>query len=130
MQIRRYLLGPLALTAALVLSAPAASAAVYVVHADGSGDFPTIQAAILGVETGDTIELTAGLFTGVGNRDLHFVDRSVTLRSQSGDPADVVIDCQGSAVEPHRAFHLRGSSEASCEFAGLTIRGGYAWGES
>ena len=49
-------------------------AATYVVTADGSGDFPTIQAAISAAINGDVIELTDGTFTGEGNRDIEFGD--------------------------------------------------------
>ena len=60
----------LIVSAMMILAASSAGASTYVVHADGSGDFPTIQAAIDGSTSGDTILLGAGTFTGFGNSDL------------------------------------------------------------
>ena len=42
-------------------------------------DFPTIQDAIVASTHGDIIELTDGVFTGPGNRDVRFVGRAVTV---------------------------------------------------
>ena len=70
-----------------------ASAATYVVQPDGTGDFPTIQAAINAVVDTDIIELADGTFTGDGNRDLDYLGKAITIRSQSGDPSVCVIDC-------------------------------------
>jgi len=44
------------------LTLPSANAATYVVTPDGTGDFPTIQAAIDAAVTGDVIQLTDGVF--------------------------------------------------------------------
>ena len=43
-------------------------ATTYLVNPEGTGDFPTIQAAIDAVVDGDIIELNDGTFTGDGNR--------------------------------------------------------------
>ena len=51
----------------------------YVVLPDGTGDFPTIQAAIAAVADGDVILLAAGTFTGEGNRDLDFLGKGITV---------------------------------------------------
>lgn len=48
----------------------------YVVSPDGTGAFPTIQEAIDAIPQGSVIELTDGIFTGDGNRDLDFRERS------------------------------------------------------
>ena len=58
-----------------------AAAETYVVKPDGTGDFPTIQAAIDAAYHGDVIELTDGVFTGDGNRDLWNRDRYLVFRS-------------------------------------------------
>ena len=39
------------------------------------------------------IELIGTPFTGVGNRDVNFNGKLVTIRSQGGDPDQCVIDC-------------------------------------
>lgn len=51
--------------------------ATYLVTAGGTGDFPTIQAAIDASVAGDTILLADGTFTGDGNWDLDFGGRSI-----------------------------------------------------
>lgn len=79
-----------------------AEARVWVVNPDGTGDAPTIQAAIDSLTySGDIIELMDGVYTGDGNRDLYNSGRSFLMRSQSGDPASCIIDVQGSEDEWH-----------------------------
>ncbi len=79
-----------------------AEARVWVLHPDGSGELPTIQAAIDTVDfSGDIIELTDGVYTGIGNRDMYNMGKSFLIRSQSGNPADCIIDLQGSPEEWH-----------------------------
>ena len=86
----------------ILLPVSSAEALVLVVHPDGSGDCPTIQAAIDSVNfSGDIIELTDGVFTGFGNRDLFTSGKSLLIRSQSGDPTSCIIDVQGRADEWH-----------------------------
>ncbi len=75
--------------------APAALAAIRQVSPDGSGPYPDIQAAINAALDGDEVELIDGTFTGPGNRGLNFLGKAITVRSQSGNPATCVIDCQG-----------------------------------
>ena len=60
---------PFLLSVLVCLLSSAAFAATYTVNPSGTGDFPTIQAAIDGVVEGDIIELTDGIFTGDDNRD-------------------------------------------------------------
>jgi hypothetical protein len=93
----------------LLLIQSAAVATVYVIRPDGTGDFPTIQAAVDAAMDGDVIELTDGTFTGPDNRGIAFGGKSLTVRSQSGDPHGCIIDGAGVA----RGFrgHLNGSVE-------------------
>jgi len=94
----------LALVALLPQGAMAGN--TYVVQPDGLGDYPTIQAAIAAATDGDIIELTDGTFTGDGNRDIMVPSRGITIRSQSGDPTNCIIDCEGSARAEHRGFYF------------------------
>jgi len=55
------------------------SAATIIVHADGSGDYPTIQAAIDAANEGDTVEVWPGTYTGDGNRDIDPNGKNLTL---------------------------------------------------
>lgn len=109
------------LVAAFVATTPAA-AATYHLTASGSGDFPTIQAALDAAQDGDIIELADGVYRWSGNRDLEFYD-DVILRS-TGGPEHCIIQCDGSADCPHRAFVFTEESGGTIE--GLTIRGGWA----
>lgn len=97
-----------------------AFAVVYTVRPDGSGDFPTIQAAVDAAVDGDAIELGDGVFTGQGNRDVEVVGKRIAIRSVSGDPSRCTIDCQSMG----RAFHFRGHLGSTLE--GVTITGGQA----
>lgn len=105
---------------------------IFTVKADGSGDFSTIQAAIDFIRTasvGDVIELQPGVYTGPGNRDIDFLGKFITVRSI--DPNDrnivaaTVIDCNGTAAEPHRGFYFHNGETANSILAGLTITNGY-----
>jgi len=109
----------------LVLATTAA-AAVIEVRPDGTGDFPTIQAAIDAADNGDVIELADGTYTGPGNRDLDPARAIVTVRSASGDPTACVIDCEGSPGSPHRGFRFHSGESAEFRVSGITITGGYA----
>ncbi len=53
----------------LILASSSAIATTYTISPDGTGDFPTVQAAVNAAADGDIIELTDGTFTGDGNRD-------------------------------------------------------------
>ncbi len=69
-------------------------ATTYLVQPDGTGDFPTIQAAVEAALDGDVIELTNGIFSGNGNWDIDFLGKRITVRSQSGNPELCIIDCE------------------------------------
>lgn len=79
-----------------------AAAETYYVNPEGTGDAPTIQAAI-DLITGDfdEIVLADGVYTGPGNRDLLNREKVFHLRSESNDPTACIIDAQGSAEENH-----------------------------
>ncbi len=100
-------------------------AVIYTVSADGLGDFPTIQAAVDIVVEGDIIELTDGTFTGDGNRDIVVPSVSVTIRSQGGDPAACIIDCEGSARAEHRGFHFTTTGSETARLQDIGIINGY-----
>jgi len=117
----------LAALLALVGAAGSAGAAVYTVEPDGSGDFPTIQAAINGATHGDVIVLGDGVFTGSGNHSLTFGGRRITVRSGSDDPEACVLDLQGSLTNSVRAFTFTAEGPESV-VRGITIANGYICG--
>lgn len=109
------------------LMASTCTATVYVVRPDGQGTMPNIQAAVDASTNGDEILLIAGVFTGPGNRDIVIGgQRNIIIRSFDYDPTSVVIDCEGSPGDPHRAFHVINSSIQILAIHSITIRGGYA----
>ncbi|MCH8804714.1 MAG: right-handed parallel beta-helix repeat-containing protein, partial [Planctomycetes bacterium] len=85
----------------------------------------TIQAGIDTSATGDTVIVADGTYTGAGNRDLDFAGRDIHLRSESLDPSLCIIDCQGSAVDPHRGFHFHSGETNDAVLEGFTITNGF-----
>jgi len=108
----------LAATLFLAVASPA-MATTFTVAPDGSGDLPTIQAAIDAAVDGDEIVLLEGTFTGDGNRDLLIDDEALTIGAASG--AEVVLDAEGTPATPHRILTARGSSPVVIE--GITVTG-------
>ncbi len=92
----------------------------YVVRPDGTGDFPTIQAAVDAAAGGDTIELTDGVFRGEGNRRVFWVGKEITLRSQSGDPRACILDPERQDF----GIYLDNVGPGAL-LEGITIRNGY-----
>jgi len=108
----------------LLLTGSPVGAGTFVVRPDGSGDYPTIQAAIAAAGTGDVVELTDGTFSGDGNRDLDFLGKAIVVRSASGDPETCLLDCGGSVTEPHRGFRFHLGEPPDAEVTGISITGG------
>jgi hypothetical protein len=105
-------------------------AGTYTLRADGTGDFPTIQAALDAVLPSDVVELMPGTYTGPGNRDLDPLGKAIVIRSQSGDPSSVILDAEGSPGDPHRHFDIGSGEGAAFVIEGLTLTGGHAEGSS
>ena len=111
------------------MSFSAALGDIIIVDDDGFADFDNIQAAIDDSNDGDIVYVFPGVYTGEGNRDIDFVGKAITV--QSVDPDDpyivawTIIDCNGSAEEPHRGFYFHYGEDANSLVAGLTITNGY-----
>lgn len=86
------------LVVAFPLSLCVSHADVHVIDPYGTGDYPTIQAAVDAAVNGDVIELTDGIFTGAGNCDIDLQGKLLTTRSASGDASSCVVDCAGEAT--------------------------------
>ena len=98
----------------------------YLVNPDGTGDLPTIQAAIDSASNGDIILLADGVYTGTGNRDVDFHGKGVTVKSISGDPELCIIDCEGNWIKMHRGFVFQSDEGPSSKLQGITIKNGWA----
>ncbi|KPK68806.1 hypothetical protein AMJ82_07310 [candidate division TA06 bacterium SM23_40] len=91
------------------------------------GQYPTIQAGIDAAGEGDTVLVADGTYTGDGNRDLDFGGVNMVVMSENG-PEVTIIDCEGSSVDPHRAFFFHGGEDQSSVVQGFEITNGYAVG--
>ncbi len=101
-------------------------AAVLHVYPDGSGDYPTIQAAIFAASNGDEIELADGIYNGHGNSEIYFVGRAITVRSRSGVPENCIIDCGGDLSSPRRGFYFTDNEGPDSILRGVTVAHGRA----
>ncbi|MHC4693223.1 MAG: right-handed parallel beta-helix repeat-containing protein, partial [Planctomycetota bacterium] len=109
----------------LGMTVSAASARTIYVDDDGPADFNTIQAAIDDSNNGDTIIVADGTYTGLGNRDIDFHGKAVTLRSDNG-PDNCIIDCQATITNLYRGFHFHNNEGSDSVVMGFTITSGYA----
>lgn len=100
----------------------------FVVRPDGTGDFPTIQNAINAAVDGDVIELADGTFLGDGNRDLSYLGKAITVRSQGG-ATNCIIDPEGAPNLEHNGFRFTSNEGAASVLEGVTItHGNFAGG--
>ncbi len=83
-------------------------------------DYETIEQAIFNAGNGDIIVIRDGLYRGVGNRDLDFSRKNITVRSENG-PENCIIDCEGRS----RAFTFGSSGKPDLILEGLTITRAY-----
>jgi len=89
------------------------------------GDYPTIQEAIkYSWYDRGMICVADGIHTGDGNRDIDFMGKAITLRSQNG-PENCIIDCNGSSTQPHRGFIFFNGENPDSVVDGFTITNGY-----
>ena len=92
---------------------------IWSVNADGSGDAPTIQAAIDLASNGDTVLAADGLYTGEGNKNLNFNGKLILLKSENG-PAGCIIDCENIG----RGMIFENGEDNNAIVDGFTIRNG------
>jgi hypothetical protein len=112
----------LVLVLAAALALDGAAATTFLVRPDGTGDFPTIRAAVEAVHSGDIVELGDGIFLGAANREIDVLGKIITIRSQNGDPAACVIDCQGAG----RGFLFQSGELPQTTLEGVTVTHGWS----
>jgi parallel beta-helix repeat protein len=87
-------------------------------------EYDTIQAAIDAAEYREIVLVADGIYTGDGNRDLDFKNKSITVKSQNG-PENCTIDCNGTQTEQHRGFNFYNNQNVNAIIDGFTIINGY-----
>jgi hypothetical protein len=84
-----------------------------------SPGYPDIQAALNAANSGDTVLVAPGTYTGDANRNLNFGGDDIVLMSEGG-PNVTIIDCTGSG----RGFHFNGGETDAAVVDGFTITRG------
>ena len=89
---------------------------------DGSPEKPyrTIQKGIdVALVNGDTVMVHDGTYTGVGNKDLNFKGKAITVTSENG-AEKTTIDCENDG----RGFYFRSGETSESVVSGFTITNG------
>ncbi|MHC4740634.1 MAG: right-handed parallel beta-helix repeat-containing protein [Planctomycetota bacterium] len=107
------------------ISTPLQQPRIITVDDDAPADFNNIQAAIDDADDGDTILVADGVYRGNGNRDIDFLGKAITVKSENG-PGNCIIDCNASEADRHRAFHFRSGENRDSALIGFTITNAYA----
>ena len=87
---------------------------------DPTGPKQTIQAAINAAAHGDLVVIADGAYTGIGNGDISFLGKAITVRSAMG-PQNCIIDCQNTT----RGFVFDQGEGPDSVLDGLTIANGW-----
>lgn len=85
-------------------------------------EYPDIQSALDLSQTGDTVLVAPGNYTGGGNKRLDFGGRDIVLRGEDG-PEVTFIDCELAG----RALNFDAGEGPGAVVEGFTIRQGHVW---
>lgn len=87
-------------------------------------EYETIQAGINAAIHGDMVKVASGIYSGEGNRDIHFDGKGIHLFAEDG-AENTIIDCGGSEAEPHRAFRFSSGEAPDAIVNGFKIINGF-----
>jgi hypothetical protein len=90
------------------------------VRGEPSLPFKTIQAGIDAAYDGDTVLVADGTYTGIGNKNLDFGGKAITVKSENG-AAVTIIDCKKDG----RGFCFHSGETELSVVDGFTITNGY-----
>jgi hypothetical protein len=92
---------------------------------DGSAEHPfdAIQEGIDAAVDGETVLVADGTYAGVGNRDIDFYGKLITVRSEMG-PYDCRVECGGEGI----GFYFHSGETAEAVLEGVTINGAHVSG--
>jgi hypothetical protein len=94
------------------------------------GDSATIQAAVNGAGSGDTVLVADGTYTGPGNFDIDFLGKTdLVVRSVNG-PEVTIIDCGEIGPDSNVAFFFRSGEDSTSVLEGFTIRDAFPFPDS
>ncbi len=81
--------------------------------------YPAIMDAVNAANTGDTVLIADGIYTGASNRGIDFGGRDIVLMSENG-PHNCIIDCQ----RMNRGMFLHSGETSAAQIIGITISNG------
>jgi parallel beta-helix repeat protein len=124
MAAKTYLKTVLTISLFIVVLAASTTAHAKTIYVDDDApaDFSNIQAAIDNAYDGDTIIVADGIYTGDGNRDIDFLGKAITVRSENG-ANNCIIDCEYKGW----GFYFHSNEGADSVLDGLTITNSHAW---
>jgi parallel beta-helix repeat protein len=80
---------------------------------------PTIQAGIDVAVDGDTVLVADGTYTGIGNMEIDFIGKKITVRTENG-PDATIIDCKKCG----KGFYFVSGEGSDAKLEGFTITNG------
>lgn len=109
---------------AVLLIPVIATAATLTVDDTGLAMYLTIGEAVSAAESGDTVLVSPGTYTGPGNRDVDFAGKNLVIRSVSGAVV-TTIDCEGQGA----ALVLDSGESDLCVIDGFTFVNGSGYSD-